>query len=373
MAEERFEGLKRAIMEELPRSEHRNCARHVYANWSGKALNKEYEQAYWGIVKAGSEPEWQARVDALIAKNEPVGKELMLEDKNPRAWTRAFFGEHAKCDMVENNICESFNSILLDARRKSIITMLEEIREQTMRRMLGNGNFCTKWKQDYGPLIKKKFDARKKDARQWKMVSYGSNGAEVKQGNKSYIVKLDRRTCSCRYWQISGHNKRGYKNPPKARVGKKQNQATKGPAQATARAKGPAQATAPSKGPGNSTAPAKGPAQATTPTKDPAQATAPTKGPPRRVSKATSTQTALPGIKIRENIAVSKAQSQPMQSAATDKAKGKRKMVQPEVRFKKKSTKGMGLYPNKDGTSTFYNAFDFGNSSRGAVVGTKRG
>ncbi|OMP03417.1 Zinc finger, PMZ-type [Corchorus olitorius] len=417
-----------------------------------------------GIVKAGSEPEWQARVDALIAKNEHVGKELMLEDKNPRAWTRAFFGEHAKCDMVDNNICESFNSILLDARRKNIITMLEEIREQTMRRIEAKRNFCTKWKQDYGPLIKKKFDARKKDARQWKMVSYGSNGAEVKQGNKSYIVKLDRTTCSCRYWQISGmpcchaisaiwktggdpnkfldpcysketylrayqyslhpingshewrkldrekllpplterqkpgrpkhnrrkgpedknlcpgtgrkgtiitcgnchaqgHNKRGCKNPPKARVGKKQNQATKGPTQATASSKGPA----------NSTAPAKGPAQATAPTKGPAQATAPTKGPPRRVSKATSTQTALPDIKIRENIAVSKAQSQPMQSAAADKAKGIKKMDQPEVRFKKKSTKGMGLYPNKDGTSTFYNAFDFGNSSRGAVVGTKRG
>ncbi|OMO89793.1 hypothetical protein COLO4_19586 [Corchorus olitorius] len=134
-AEERFEGLKRAVTKELPRSEHRNCARHVYANWSGKALNKEYEQVYWEIVKAGSEPEWQARVDALIAKNEPVGKELMLLDKNPRAWTRAFFGEHAKCDMVENNICENFNSILLDARRKSIITMLEEIREQTMKQL----------------------------------------------------------------------------------------------------------------------------------------------------------------------------------------------------------------------------------------------
>ncbi|OMO74638.1 hypothetical protein COLO4_26563 [Corchorus olitorius] len=260
MAEERFEGLKRAVTEELPRSEHRNCARHVYANWSGKALTRSMNKLI-GDCQAGSEPEWQARVDALIAKNEPVGKELMLEDKNPRAWTRAFFGEHAKCDMVDNNICESFNSILLDARRKSIITMLEEIREQTMKRIEAKRIFCTKWKQDYGPLIKKKFDARKKDARQWKMVSYGANGAEVKQGNKSYIVKLDRRTCSCRYWQIS----------------------------------------------------------------------------------------------------------------AADKAKGKKKMDQPEVRFKKKSTKGMGLYPNKDGTSTFYNAFDFGNSSRGAAVGTKRG
>ncbi|OMO98677.1 hypothetical protein COLO4_13768 [Corchorus olitorius] len=369
MAKERFEDLKRAVTEELSSSEHRNCARHVYANWSGKALNKEYEQAYWGIVKAGSEPEWQARVDALIAKNEPVGKELMLEDKNPRAWTRAFFGEHAKCDMVDINICESFNSILLDARRKSMpcchaISAIwktggdpdkfldpsysKETYLRAYQYSLHPINGSHEWRKLDREKLLPPLTERQKPGRPKHNRRKGPEDKNLRHGTgrKGTII-------TCGNCHAQGHNKRGCKNPPKARVGKKQNQATKGPAQATA----------PSKGPANSTARTKGPAQAT----------APSKGPPRRVSKATSTQTALPDIKIRENIAVSKAQSQPMQSAAADKAKGKKKMDQPEVRFKKKSTKGMGLYPNKDGTSTFYNAFDFGNSSRGAAIGTKRG
>ncbi|OMO89186.1 hypothetical protein COLO4_19872 [Corchorus olitorius] len=148
---------------------------------------------------------------------------------------------------------------------------------------------------------------------------------------------------TCGKCQQQGHNQRSCKNPPKAKVAKKQNQASKGPAEATTTSKGPTNSTTPSK------------------------------VPPKRVSKATSTRTALPGITIRESIAVSRAQSTPMQSAAPEKAKGKTKIIQPEVRFKKKSTKGMGLYPNKDGTSTFYNAFDFGDSLRGPATGTKRG
>lgn len=29
---------------------------------------------------------------------------------NKEAWCRAFFKEHSKCDVVENNMCETFNS-----------------------------------------------------------------------------------------------------------------------------------------------------------------------------------------------------------------------------------------------------------------------
>ncbi|KAG5606178.1 hypothetical protein H5410_027670 [Solanum commersonii] len=50
---------------------------------------------------------------------------------NKEAWCRAFFEEHSKCDVVENNTCETLNSWILGARFKSIITMLEEIRIKT--------------------------------------------------------------------------------------------------------------------------------------------------------------------------------------------------------------------------------------------------
>ncbi|PPD99331.1 hypothetical protein GOBAR_DD03634 [Gossypium barbadense] len=44
-------GLEIAISDILPRVEHRNCARHVFAKWSGRKLGKSYEYDFWHIVK----------------------------------------------------------------------------------------------------------------------------------------------------------------------------------------------------------------------------------------------------------------------------------------------------------------------------------
>ncbi|OMO92036.1 Transposase, MuDR, plant [Corchorus olitorius] len=84
-------GLKRAILDELPKSEHRNCARHVFANWSGRKSGKTFEQAFWGIVKARTEREWLDRVAVLKLLDKDLAKELLAKQKHPKHWTRAFF------------------------------------------------------------------------------------------------------------------------------------------------------------------------------------------------------------------------------------------------------------------------------------------
>ncbi|OMO50062.1 Pyruvate kinase [Corchorus olitorius] len=199
---EKIQGLKAAVKDRLPTAEHRNCARHVFSNWGGRRLPKTYEFAYWNIVKATTPREWDDRFAELDRIDNKKRRELMK--KKPKYWTRAFQNEVCKCDMVDNNACESFNSILLDARTKSIIAMLEQIREETMKRILAKRKFVEKWKDNYGPLIKIKFDQRKKDSGGWELRDFAENGVEIKKGRDMFIVNLNMRTCSCRYWQISG-------------------------------------------------------------------------------------------------------------------------------------------------------------------------
>ena len=45
----------------------------------------------------------------------------------PRQWSRAYFNTDSSCDMLVNNLCESFNAAILNARDKSIIVLLETI------------------------------------------------------------------------------------------------------------------------------------------------------------------------------------------------------------------------------------------------------
>ena len=49
--------------------------------------------------------------------------------------SRSHFNTHCKCDMLLNNICECFNSNILNARDKPIITMLEKVRVNLMERI----------------------------------------------------------------------------------------------------------------------------------------------------------------------------------------------------------------------------------------------
>ncbi|MBA0682279.1 hypothetical protein Goari_024010 [Gossypium aridum] len=74
--------------------------------------------------------------------------------KSPKHWTKAVFGCQSKFDMVDNNICEAFNSSIVEVRYKSIITMLEEIRVWLITRIVEKRKFCKSWKQNYGPVKK---------------------------------------------------------------------------------------------------------------------------------------------------------------------------------------------------------------------------
>ncbi|XVE61624.1 hypothetical protein DITRI_Ditri06bG0055400 [Diplodiscus trichospermus] len=101
-------------------------------------------------------------------------------------------------------MCEAFNLSILEARNKSIITMLEEIRVKIMTRIVVKREFCNQWNNGYGPLVKAKFDKQKKNGVEWRVVWNGDKGCEVKKGRRQYIVKIKKRECSCRLWQISG-------------------------------------------------------------------------------------------------------------------------------------------------------------------------
>lgn len=52
-----------------------------------------------------------------------------------QACMKTYFSSWKKCDMVDNDVSETFNSWIKDARDKYIITMIELVRIQVMNRM----------------------------------------------------------------------------------------------------------------------------------------------------------------------------------------------------------------------------------------------
>ena len=69
------------------------------------------------------------------------------------------------CDAVENGISESFNSAIVEARKKPIITMLEEIRVYVMERMFNQKKKGEKWNLPICPSIRRRIKNLKKAQR----------------------------------------------------------------------------------------------------------------------------------------------------------------------------------------------------------------
>jgi hypothetical protein len=57
---------------------------------------------------------------------------LYLLKISPRHWSKSRFSFQPKCDAVTNNMSETFNSVIVEAREKPIVTMLNEIRTYLM-------------------------------------------------------------------------------------------------------------------------------------------------------------------------------------------------------------------------------------------------
>ncbi|PPS03794.1 hypothetical protein GOBAR_AA16869 [Gossypium barbadense] len=122
---------------------HRFCARHVWGNWVGKGLN-----GFRGKAKA-------------------------------------------------------FNASIVQARSKLIISMLNDIRLVVMEQIVSKRKVILGWKESCGPLTRAKLDKSIKESIDWNVYFNGDYGYEIMCGRITYIVDLERMTCSHRLWDLS--------------------------------------------------------------------------------------------------------------------------------------------------------------------------
>ncbi|XP_014496774.1 uncharacterized protein LOC106758355 [Vigna radiata var. radiata] len=124
-----------------------------------------------------------------------------------RYWSRSLFTNQAVCDSLDNNICEAFNSVIVLARGKPIITMLEEIRLYLMKHWATNRTKVAAMEFTICPKINTMLMEESNLFRYWIPSWSGRKLFEVRHvavmSNK-FTVDLESQKCSCRKWKISG-------------------------------------------------------------------------------------------------------------------------------------------------------------------------
>lgn len=112
---------------------HRFCVRHQYTNYRDLFKGKTLNDTLWVAAKTTTIPHLRRAMNELRLLNKDVFDWLM---KRPAIhWNRSHFQTFTKCEMLLNNLCESFNVVIVKAKSKPIITMLIIIHTMLMKRI----------------------------------------------------------------------------------------------------------------------------------------------------------------------------------------------------------------------------------------------
>ncbi|KAG5601726.1 hypothetical protein H5410_033096 [Solanum commersonii] len=161
--------------------------------------------ALWAATSATTVEFFNVRINDIVKLDAEAA--VWLKEKEPTEWSRSNFSPNAKCDILLNNMCESFNSMILDARDKPIITLLEKLRYLFMDRLQANRDKADRWNcDDIFPQIKSILHKNKKDtagfipkkSNEWNFEILGGSVSDI------WAVDLAGRKCSCRKWTITG-------------------------------------------------------------------------------------------------------------------------------------------------------------------------
>lgn len=224
-------GLINVVADLLPQAEHRHCARHIYANWRKVYSDYSHESYFWAIAYSSTNGDYRWNMDALRLYDPQAHDDLLKTD--PRTWCRAFFSTHSRCEDVSNNLCESFNRTIRDARNLPVINMLEEVRRTSMKRIAKLCGKTMKCETRFPPKIMEILEGNRKSAKFCSVLKSSENIYEVpdKRKKRGRPKKFDRikepgesatnpnkltregKTVTCSNCKEIGHNKGTCKKP----------------------------------------------------------------------------------------------------------------------------------------------------------------
>lgn len=158
----------------------------------------------WAIASSPNIELHTRAMEALQTHDEAAYK-WVKNAPNPSHWCKAFFNPNTKCDILTNNLCESFNAHILEARDKPIISLMETIREMLMERIQRRKDHMVRFPHSTGPLIRKVIDERVRESFKWRGIYNGISGYQLKGPfGAQFTVDIRKKTCSCFLWDISG-------------------------------------------------------------------------------------------------------------------------------------------------------------------------
>ncbi|KAJ9552457.1 hypothetical protein OSB04_016502 [Centaurea solstitialis] len=200
---DRQKGVIPAVARVFPCAEHRYCIRHIYENMKKRWRGKEYKDLLYKCAGCTTIPEF----NRCMAELRQVNKDAYawLKEIPPQSWAKSHFSGRAHTDVTLNNMCEVFNSQLVDARDKPIIMALEYVRVYLMKRIVNVKKLIEKSEGILTPTAKDELELVKTDAAKYRVLWSGGPKYQVTgPWGDQCGVDLTKMECACRVWELTG-------------------------------------------------------------------------------------------------------------------------------------------------------------------------
>ncbi|TXG60945.1 hypothetical protein EZV62_012308 [Acer yangbiense] len=127
-----------------------------------------------------------------------------LSNISVETWAVHAFDSVCKSEHNTNNVVEAFNGWMNKHRALPMLTMMERVRRKFMKRIQDRYEAAILWESNIPPVTNQKLQKAQQKWRYLDPLRCGEDEFEVVDGNRRFVVELDKCTCQCGIWVISG-------------------------------------------------------------------------------------------------------------------------------------------------------------------------
>ena len=121
---------------------------------------EKFKILLWDVVNCPNEDQLKGKLKAIKLESNEAYEDFI--NRGPKSFYKAYIETLCKYDMTNNNICETFNFYTMKRREKSLIEILEYVRENLMEMMEKQVRLVKRVKVTICPRISKNLECIQK-------------------------------------------------------------------------------------------------------------------------------------------------------------------------------------------------------------------
>ncbi|XP_051139505.1 uncharacterized protein LOC127257179 [Andrographis paniculata] len=198
---ERTEGMVQAVETHFPTAFHGFCLRYVSENFRDTFRNSKLVNIFWNAVYALTTAEFESKISEMVQ----IDRDVLpwFHHFNPQLWAVAYF-EGVRYGHFTLTVAELLYNWALECHELPIVQMMEHIRHQLTIWFNDRRSIGTQLTSILVPSAEKQIGEAIADARCYKVLRANEVEFEIVSTERTNIVDIRTRICSCRRWQIYG-------------------------------------------------------------------------------------------------------------------------------------------------------------------------